>query len=258
MSTCPSNAIDPSNGAITIRLQRRHVLLQALDLLIEPARHPRRRREQKLRLHRIELGGDRLAREQQIERLGDAAGGGAEDRGHRRGTDRQQDCDGVVLADAFRAKKAFRRFDRAHQALIGESDGMGIERRTQIDDRFRIGIGQRAPRDQIENARTGRERLPHLVVARSFISRRQPLLEHRISPSGRLSLGKCYRSRRNFGRREASLSRMPCAFRNARARTWSQGLPRGDNRDGGCAPAGSPARGAPRHRGFASGDARCS
>ncbi len=159
-------------------LQRGDVSLQALDLLIEPARHARWRRQQQFCIHGIELGDDRLAREQQIERLGDAAGGRAPDRGNRRRADRQQDRDRVLFADTLRAEERLGRLDAAHQVIVGDDDGAGIERAAQIDHGVRVGIGERSARDQIENARALRELLPHILFARRLIGRRQPVLEH--------------------------------------------------------------------------------
>ena len=52
-------------------LEARDERAQPLDLLEETSRRARRRREHDLRLDRIELRGDRLAGEQQIERLHD-------------------------------------------------------------------------------------------------------------------------------------------------------------------------------------------
>ena len=152
--------------------ERRNVPLQAFDLLVEPARHARRRRQQQLCLHGIELGDDRLAREQQIERLGDAAGRRTPDRGNRGRTDRQQDRDRIVLADALCAEEVFGRLDAAHQAIVGDGDGVGIERAAQVDHGVRAGIGQRSARDEIENARAGRQLLPHFLFARRFVGRR--------------------------------------------------------------------------------------
>ena len=170
-------------------LERGDVLLQALDLLVEPARHARRRRQQQFCLDGVELGDDRLAREQQIERLGDAAGGSTPDRGNRRGADRQQDRDRVILADTLRAEERLGRLDAAHQVIVGDDDRIGIERGAQIDHGVRVGIGERSTRDQIENARACGKLLPHVLFARGLVGRRQPVLEHVSSPIF-LSLGR--------------------------------------------------------------------
>ena len=153
-------------------LQRRHVFLQAFDLLIKPARHARRRRQQQFCLHRVQLGDDGLAREQEIDRLGDAAGGRAPDRGNGRGADRQQYRDWIVLADALRAKEVFGRLGAAHQPIVRDDDRIGVERRAQIHHRLGIGIGERPARDEIEDARAGRERFLHFLFARGHVGRR--------------------------------------------------------------------------------------
>jgi hypothetical protein len=163
------------NGAVERHdhdpLERGDLFLQALDLLIEPTRHARRRRQQQLCLDRIELGDDGLAGEQQIERLGDAAGRGAEDRGDGCWRRRQQDRDRIVLADAAAAEIGLGRLDAAHQMIVREHDRVGIERRAQVDHALGVRCALRAAGDQIEDTRAGGERLLHLRIARGLVGR---------------------------------------------------------------------------------------
>ena len=159
-------------------LQRRHHLLHAVDFLEQAARQPWRRRQQQLRLDGVELGNDGVAREQQVERLGNAAGRSTPDRSDGRRPVRQQDRDRVALADARSAKVIFGCLDAAHQMVAGHDNRIGIERRAQIDDGLALRIGQRPARDQVENARAGGQRLAHVLFARGLLGRREPVLQH--------------------------------------------------------------------------------
>ena len=129
-------------------LQARRRRLQSLDLFVEAAGSPGRRGEQDLGFDRVDLRQDRLAAEQQVERLHNRRThrGPIEDRCRR--AIRSKHGNDIAGPDALTAQPKRRPVQEALKFARACDDRRRIQRGAKKDQGFRVGIlAQSAPNE---------------------------------------------------------------------------------------------------------------